>query len=91
MDVVLCTFNLRPVSTGKVAKVQMSLGKKMYHKIQRVTLREKCPYSELFWSVFSRIRTEYEKILYGISLRIQSKCGKIRTGINPNTNTFHEV
>ena len=24
-----------------------------------MTLREKCPYSELFWSVFSRIRTEY--------------------------------
>ena len=23
------------------------------------TLREKCPYSEFFWSVFSRIRTEY--------------------------------
>ena len=23
------------------------------------TLREKCPYAELFWSVFSRIRTEY--------------------------------
>ena len=21
--------------------------------------REKCPYSEIFWSVFSRIRTEY--------------------------------
>ena len=64
---------------------------KMYHKIQRVTLREKCPYSESFWSVFSRIRTEYEEILYGISLRIQSKCGKIRTRINPNTSTFHEV
>ena len=28
LDVVLCTFNLRPVSTGKVAKVQMSLGQK---------------------------------------------------------------
>ena len=27
------------------------------------TLREKCPYSELFWSVLSRIRTEYGKIL----------------------------
>ena len=28
------------------------------------TLREKCPYSEFFWSVFSTIRTEYgpEKI-----------------------------
>ena len=22
-------------------------------------MRKKCPYSELFWSVFSRIRTEY--------------------------------
>ena len=22
-------------------------------------LREKCPYSELFWLAFSRIRTEY--------------------------------
>ena len=23
------------------------------------SLRKKCPYSELFWSAFSRIRTEY--------------------------------
>ena len=30
------------------------------------TLREKCPYSELFWSAFSGIRTEYGEIL-GIS------------------------
>ena len=28
-----------------------------------LSLREKCPYSELFWSVFSRIWTEYEEIL----------------------------
>ena len=27
------------------------------------TLRKKCPYLELFWSVFSRIRTEYGEIL----------------------------
>ena len=27
------------------------------------TLRKNCPYLELFWSVFSRIRTEYEDIL----------------------------
>ena len=26
-------------------------------------LREKCPYSELFWFIFSRIRTEYWEIL----------------------------
>ena len=29
-------------------------------------MREKCPYSELFWSAFSRIRNEYGEIL-GIS------------------------
>ena len=28
---------------------------------------------------------------YGISLCIQSECGKIRTGITPNTDTFHAV
>ena len=27
------------------------------------SLREKCPYSELFWSPFSCIRTEYGEIL----------------------------
>ena len=27
-------------------------------------LREKCPYSELFWSAFSRILTEFVEILY---------------------------
>ena len=30
---------------------------------QHLTLREKCPYSELCWSAFSRIRTEYGEIL----------------------------
>ena len=28
------------------------------------SLREKCPYLELFWSVFPRIRTEYREILH---------------------------
>ena len=30
--------------------------------VRRETLRKKCPYSELFWSVFSGIVTEKEKI-----------------------------
>ena len=38
-------------------------------------------YSELFWSVFSLI----------LSLRIKSKCGKIRTRITPNTDTIYVV
>ena len=42
-------------------------------------LREKCPYSELFWCVFSCIRAD---------IRIQSKCGKMRTTITPNKDTF---
>ena len=37
------------------------------------TLREKCPYSQLFWSVFSRIQFE---------------CAKVRTRITPNTDTL---
>ena len=45
----------------------------------KMPLRKKCPYSQLFWSVFS------------VSLRIQSKCGKMRTRITPNTDTFHAV
>ena len=28
---------------------------------------------------------------YGVSLRIHSECGKIRTRITPNTDTFHVV
>ena len=51
-----------------------------------MSLREKCSYSELFWSVFSRIRTEYGEIL-----RIQYECRKMRTRIIPNTDTFYAV
>ena len=39
-------------------------------------MREKCPYSELFWSIFSRIRTEY---------------GKTLTIITQNVDTFYAV
>ena len=39
-------------------------------------LREKCPYPEFFWSLFSHFRAEYEKI---------------RTKKTPNTITFQSV
>ena len=32
--------------------------------IKRLTVRESSPYSELFWSIFSRIWTEYRQILH---------------------------
>ena len=44
-------------------------------KIFRTTLCEKCPYSELFWSAFSRIRTEYGEIR-NISLTISVRMRK---------------
>ena len=43
------------------------------------TLREKCPYSDFFCSVFSHIRT------------IRSEFEKVRTRKTPNTDTFYAV
>ena len=55
-------------------------------------LREKFASWELFWSVFSRIRTEYGEIR-NISLYIPVSLiyGKIWTGITVNTHTFYAV
>ena len=38
-----------------------------------MTLRKKCPYSELFWSVFSRIQSEYgeKRSISPYSVRMQ--------------------
>ena len=40
---------------------------------RKFLLRKKCPYSELFWSAFSHIRTEYGEILrispYSVRMR----------------------
>ena len=36
---------------------------------KNITRREKCPYSEFFWSVFSRIRIEYGEIQNSIRMR----------------------
>ena len=46
----LSSWNSRPI-TKKISTVQNTL-----------SLRKKCPYSELFWSAFSRIWTEYREI-----------------------------
>ena len=51
-----------------------------------LSLPKKCPYLEFFWAVFSRIRSEYGKIL-----RIQSKYEEIWTRKTPNTDNFHAV
>ena len=50
---------------------------------------KKCLYSELFWSTFSAFGLNTDR--YGVSLRIQSECGKMRTKITPNMGTFYAV
>ena len=53
-------------------------------------LREKCPYSELFWSTFithfpaSGLNTERYEVQ--VSLRIQSGCGKMREKCGKNSD-----
>ena len=46
---------------------------KIFKVVKPTTLRKKCPYSELFWSVFSRIWTEYGEIFrispYSVQMR----------------------
>ena len=55
-----------------------------------MSLRKKCPYLELFWPAFSRIRTEYS-VRMRIELIIQSECGEMQDRITPNTDTFYAV
>ena len=70
---------------NKVGKFKKSL----YTFPITLTLRKKLPCPDIFWSVLSRIWTDYGEI--GVSIRIQSECGKIRTRKAPNTDTFHAV
>ena len=50
------------------------------------TLPEKCPYSEFFRSLFSRIRTDTDR--YSVSLRIQSKWRETRARKNQIRTLF---
>ena len=54
----------------------------------RVTQREKCRYSELFRSVFSRIRTEYGEKR---SISLYSARMRENAELNNYMNTYHAV
>ena len=53
------------------------------------TLPKKCPYSEYSGQYFPAFGLNTKR--YGISLRMQCECWKMRSRINPNTDTFHAV
>ena len=57
---------------------------KLTTKTAKQPLLKKCPYSKLFWSVLSRIRSEYAEMLYlSVFSPNAGKCGpeqrRIRT------------
>ena len=60
-------------------KFALTLRYKFREASTRLSLREKCPYSELFWSIFSPIPTKYGDIL-----RISPYSVRMRE----NTNNF---
>ena len=57
----------------------------MFHKTSANTLHKKCPNSELFWSVFSCIRTEYGEIL---RTRISSYSVGTRENADQNNSEY---
>ena len=42
-------------------------------KVMETSLRGKCPNTEVFWSVFSRIRTEYGEIIRILPYQVQMR------------------
>ena len=60
------------------------LGKTISLKnLKRAALRKKCPYSEFFWSAFSRIWTEYRDIL-----RISPNSVRTRENADQNNSEY---
>ena len=56
-------------------------------KFLRITLCEKCPYSELFWSTYSCIRTEYGEIR-SISRSISPYSVQMRKNADQNNSEY---
>ena len=50
------------------------------------SLREKCPYSELVWSAFFRIRTEYEEIF-----RVSPYSVQMRENADQNNSEYRHI
>ena len=59
----------------------VNMPEKTSHWLSLYSVHKKCPHSELFWSAFSRIRTEYGQI----------RSNENADRITPNTDTFPVV
>ena len=61
----------------EISKIQLTL------RYLSLSLRKKCPYAELFWSLFSRIRTEYGEIQ-----RISPYSVQMRENVDQNNSEY---
>ena len=82
-------------------QIILKINKKLSHENKKLplALREKCPYSEIFWFVFSWILTEYGEIhrISPYSVRIQentnqknSEYGHFSRSVNYCGMTFNQ-
>ena len=85
---VLITYDLLVRFTYILPCLQKGFNFQVRFMLQ-IPLREKCPYTELFWLYFPAFGLNRER--YSVPLRIQYECGKIRTRITLNTDTFYSV
>ena len=76
LNCILLKWSILLLILGRIEILINSLKRASYYEWNSVeisSLSEKCPYSEIFWSAFSRIRTEYGEILrissYSVRMR----------------------
>ena len=68
-----------------------------FKPLRYISLRKKCPFSELLWSAFfphfSRIFPQYREVrsISPHSVWMRENAGKMQTRITPNTDTFYTV
>ena len=65
---------LSKIQDEKFAKIVNGFYQR-YH-LRFLSLREKCPYSESFWSAFSRIRNEYGESISPYLVKMQENAGQ---------------
>ena len=79
----------RKICFRKLLWSSFNLKKCCQKKSKLGTLLDKCPIRSYPRPHFPAFGLNTER--YGVSLRIQSECRKIRTSITPNTDTFYTV
>ena len=84
------TFMLSPVNWycvlwKNIVSYHLILGNLIQSNLYKASVPEKCPNTEFFWSVFSRVWTEYWETLFSLN------AGKYGPELTPYLDTIHAV